>query len=141
MRNGTLNVHALKFDPESLKGLLGDEPAADIEGEIVGVPEGENGMGVDVEDEQENKLVWDEDEKSGLILAGKKFEAADVAGASVKEGAAKREQKQEQPTEKASPKPKKTPARPKDGFGFSYSDSEDEDFAADATLIDIDESG
>lgn len=104
MRNGTLNIHQLQFDPESLKGLLGGEPARDIEGEIVEVLEGENEMGVDIENEQGNKLVWDKEGKSRLILPVKKPETTEVAGVSAKESAIRGEQKQEQPTVKAPPK-------------------------------------
>jgi hypothetical protein len=65
---GLLNIHQLAFDPESLKGLLNDEPSRNFEAVHMAFLEDENAMGKDVEDEQGNKLVW-WGGKSYIILA------------------------------------------------------------------------
>jgi hypothetical protein len=64
-----LNDHSLKFNPRDLVGLLDDEPATDAEGILIKIPEGLNAMGEDMEDDQGNRLFWDEDGKSHVILA------------------------------------------------------------------------
>ncbi|EDU39819.1 predicted protein [Pyrenophora tritici-repentis Pt-1C-BFP] len=67
--NGTLNIHGLKYNSKSLEGLLDHEPAKEVELNISYIPNGVNGMGVDVEDEHGNRLVWDDEGKSRLICA------------------------------------------------------------------------
>ncbi|KAI4942147.1 hypothetical protein J4E91_010346 [Alternaria rosae] len=65
---GMLNIYHLAFNPESLKGLLDDEPSRNFEAVHLAFPEDENAMGIDVEDKQGSRLVW-RDGKSYTILA------------------------------------------------------------------------
>jgi hypothetical protein len=66
---GTLNIHKLHFDPAELVGLLFEEPAIYIQAIHVDIPDGENAMRVDVEDEHGNRLFWYETGKSHVIFA------------------------------------------------------------------------
>ncbi|KAI4619019.1 hypothetical protein J4E83_005971 [Alternaria metachromatica] len=114
---GILNIHNLAFDPESLKGLLDDEPSREIEAVHVAFPEDENDVSIDVEDEQGNKLLWS-DGKSHIILAV--VEAEDKYA---------EKDTNEQPTkitDELQTAPTKTPNKPTGGFGFDYSDDEDD---------------
>ncbi|KAI4713892.1 hypothetical protein J4E89_001341 [Alternaria sp. Ai002NY15] len=114
---GILNIHHLAFDPESLKGLLDDEPSREIEAVHVAFPEDENGMGIDVEDEQGNKLFW-KDGKPHIILAA--VEAED------KNAVKDTNEQPTKPTDELQAAPTKTTYQPTGGFGFDYSDEEDD---------------
>ncbi|KAI4646646.1 hypothetical protein J4E93_004868 [Alternaria ventricosa] len=114
---GVLNIHHLAFDPESLKGLLDDEPSRDIEAVQVAFLQDENEVGIDVEDEQGNKLVW-RDGKSHIILAVIKAEDETTVK--------KMDDQPKKPTHELQTAPRKTPIQITGGFGFDYSDDEDD---------------
>jgi len=114
---GILNIHHLAFDPESLKGLLDDEPSRDIEAVHVAFLEDENAVGIDVEDEQGNKLVW-RDGKSHIIFA--------VTKAEDKTAVKEMNEQPTKPKDELQTEPTKTPNQIKGGFGFYYSDEEDD---------------
>jgi hypothetical protein len=118
---GVLNIHQLAFDPESLKGLLDDEPSRNFEAVHVAFPEDGNAMGKDVEDEQGNKLVW-RDGKSHIILAVIVAEDKSVTDESTEQLTRSTDNPQTVST--------KTTSQSKEGFGFNYSDEEDD------TLVD-----
>ncbi|KAI4705613.1 hypothetical protein J4E81_000497 [Alternaria sp. BMP 2799] len=119
---GILNIYHLAFDPESLKGLLDDEPSRNFEAVHVAFPEDENAVGIDVEDEQGNKLVW-RDGKSHIIFAVTKAEDK-IAVKDTNEQPTK-------PTDELQTAPTETPNQPTGGFGFDYSDDDE-----DVTLLD-----
>jgi len=106
---GILNIHHLAFDPESLKGLLDDEPSRNFEAAHIAFPEDENAVGIDVEDEQGNKLVW-KDGKPHIVLAVIETEDKNAVNE----------------TDELRTAPTKTPNQPTGGFGFDYSDDEDD---------------
>jgi len=114
---GILNINHLAFDSESLKGLLDDEPSRNFEAVHVAFPEDENGVGIDVEDEQGNKLVW-RDGKSHIIFA--------VTKAEDKTAVKETNEQLTKPTGKLQTEPTKIPNKPTGGFGFDYSDDEDD---------------
>ncbi|KAI4682052.1 uncharacterized protein J4E88_004940 [Alternaria novae-zelandiae] len=114
---GILNIHHLAFDPESLKGLLDDEPSREIEAVHVAFPEDENVMGIDVEDEQGNKLVW-KDGKPHIVFA--------VTKAEDKTAVKEMDEQPTKPTDELQAAPTKTTYQPTGGFGFDYSDEEDD---------------
>ena len=114
---GILNIHHLALDPESLKGLLDDEPSREIEAVHVAFPEGENAVGIDVEDEQGNKLVW-KDGKPHIVLA--------VIEAEDKTAVKETNEEPAKPSDELQAAPTKTTYQPAGGFGFDYSDEEDD---------------
>ncbi|KAI4676819.1 uncharacterized protein J4E84_009414 [Alternaria hordeiaustralica] len=114
---GILNIHHLAFDPESLKGLLDDEPSRNFEAVHVAFPEDENAVGIDVEDEQGNKLVW-RDGKSHIIFA--------VTKAEDKTAVKEMNEQPTKPKDELQTEPTKTTYQPTGGFGFDYSDEEDD---------------
>ncbi|KAI4627969.1 hypothetical protein J4E80_002105 [Alternaria sp. BMP 0032] len=114
---GILNIHHLAFDPESLRGLLDDEPSRNFEAVHVAFPEDENAVGIDVEDEQGNKLVW-RDGKSHIILA--------VVETGDKNAVKDTDEQATKPTDELQAAPTKTTYQPTGGFGFDYSDDEDD---------------
>ncbi|KAI4939168.1 uncharacterized protein J4E92_000451 [Alternaria infectoria] len=114
---GVLNTRHLAFDPESLKGLLDDEPSRNFEAVHVAFPEDENAMGIDVEDEQGNELVW-RDGKSHIIFA--------VTKAEDKTAVKETNEQPAKPSDELQPAPTKTTYQPTGGFGFDYSDDEDD---------------
>lgn len=103
-------------DAEGLQGLLNDEPAKTIEVDIVYIPDGVNKIGVDVEDEQGNKFVWDSYGKSHVIPATTDA-VTELAST----------EKSVSPGAKTSTLAIEAPQqRPKllEGFGFEYPDTE-----------------
>jgi hypothetical protein len=118
---GVLNIHQLAFDPESLKGLLDDEPSRNFEAVHVAFPEDRNAMGKDVEYEQGNKLVW-RDGNSYIILA--------VIEAKDKSATDESTEQFTRSTHDPQTVSTKITRQPKEGLGFNYSDDEDD------TLVD-----
>ncbi|KAI4664163.1 uncharacterized protein J4E79_003665 [Alternaria viburni] len=114
---GILNIHHLAFGPESLKGLLDDEPSRNFEAVHVAFSEDGNAVGIDVEDEQGNKLVW-RDGKSHIIFA--------VTKAEDKNAVKETNEQPTKPTNALQTALTKTPNQPTGGFGFDYSDDEDD---------------
>ncbi|KAI4671949.1 uncharacterized protein J4E78_000447 [Alternaria triticimaculans] len=124
---GILNINQLAFDPESLKGLLDDEPSRNFEAVHIAFPEDENAVGIDVEDEQGNKLVW-RDGMSHIIFAVTKAEDKTA----LKET---NEQPAKTPDELQAP-PTKTTYQPTGGFGFDYSDDDEDDTLLDTEVAE-----
>ncbi|KAE8870884.1 hypothetical protein PTNB29_01228 [Pyrenophora teres f. teres] len=123
---GTLNLRGLNYDSKSLEGLLEHEPAEEIKLDILYIPEGVNGMGVDVEDEQGNKLVWDGEGNSRLICASESDDT--TLGSTINSASPDTEPPAAKPESTATievPKPKKVA----EGFCFSYSDTDSTDEA------------
>lgn len=122
---GTLNVHGLRFESEGLAGLLHDEPAKAIEMDITYIPDGVNGMGVDVEDEQGNKLIWDGNGKSHLVCAPTTDSTTTASTNQDESPNAKTPVNESESTLAIEAPPGPTVASA--GFGFEYSDTEDGD--------------
>ncbi|KAH6882121.1 hypothetical protein BKA58DRAFT_446550 [Alternaria rosae] len=114
---GMLNIYHLAFHPESMKGLLDDEPSRNFEAIHLAFPEDENAMGIDVEDEQDNKLVW-RDGKSHTTLAVVEAKDQDAVNDTVERSTKSTAELQTEMT--------KTSHQPTGGFGFDYSDDEDD---------------
>lgn len=114
---GMLNIYHLAFHPESMKGLLDDEPSRNFEAVHVAFPEDENAIGIDVKDKQHNKLVW-RDGKSHITLAVVEAKDQDAVNETVERPTKSTAELQTELT--------KIPHQPTGGFGFDYSDDEDD---------------